>query len=125
MGRLTNTAEAAYPLRMVGLPQSLGLVSEYDDLRAIARARMAELQISFETLDAVSGVCAGYSAKILGPNACKRFGPVSLPAILGALGLKLLVIEDLDQLDRVRSRLVRRNESHVRHRPPTHDGKRA
>ncbi len=94
----------------------LGLVSEYDDLRAIARARMAELGISFETLDAVSGVCAGYSAKILGPHPCKRFGPVSLPAILGALGIKLVAFEDPEALARVQSRLVKRNEHKVRHR---------
>jgi len=96
--------------------QPIGTVKNYDDLLTIVRARVAELGISFETLDAVSGVCSGYSAKLIGATPCKRLGAVSLGAILGTLGIKLLVVEDLEQLARVRSRLVRRVEHKVRRR---------
>jgi hypothetical protein len=94
--------------------RQIGLVQSYDDLVAIARARMTELQISYETLDAVSGVQAGYSAKLLGPNRAKRFGPVSFCAIMGALGMKLVAVEDADMLAHIGPRLVKRNESMVR-----------
>ena len=106
-------------LEMAATP-SLGIVRGYDDLLDVARARMTELSITFETLDSLSGVCSGYSAKLLGPNPSKRLGAMSFAAIMGALGIQLLAVEDAAALDRIRSRLVprkqRRSESHWRHR---------
>lgn len=93
---------------------ALGIVREYADLLAVARAQMARLSITFETLDVVSGVQSGYSAKLLGPRPSRRFGRMSLPAIMGALGIALVAIEDADALARVRKRLVKRKMPPVR-----------
>ena len=95
----------------------LGIVRTYDDLLAVARARMAQFSITFETLDAVSGVAAGYSAKLLGPNPGKRFGVMSFCAIMGALGIKLLAVDDPEALARVRPRLVPRRKRLPQTRP--------
>lgn len=90
------------------------IIREYDDLVVALRVRMGELNISFVTLDEISGVQSGYSAKVLGPSKRKTLGPVSFGAMLGALGLKLLIIEDLQALELVKTRLQQRNESQVR-----------
>jgi hypothetical protein len=86
----------------------IAIVKDYDHLRAAARARMAQLQITFETLDAVSGVQSGYSAKILGPKPSRNFGPMSLSTIFSALGMKLVAVEDPEALAQIRHRLVKR-----------------
>lgn len=88
--------------------QAIGTITSYDDLIAVARARMDQLQITFETLDAISGVQPGYSAKLLCPGHCKTFGPISFCAVMGALSMKLIAVEDLEALSRVRDRLVKR-----------------
>jgi hypothetical protein len=85
----------------------LGVVRDYDDLLEIARNRMAQLQITFETLDSVSGCQPGYCAKLLGPMPSKRLGAMSLPAVLGALGMKLIAVVDDEQFAQIRDRLVR------------------
>jgi hypothetical protein len=84
-------------------------VTDYAGLLEVIRRRMRELNITFETLDVVSGVQLGYSSKILGPTPSKCFGPVSLGCVLGALGMKLVAVEDPEQLAKVRDRLTPRS----------------
>lgn len=91
----------------------LGIVRTYDDLLAVARARMAQFSITFETLDAVSGVQPGYSAKLLGPKPTKRFGAMSYPAIMGALGIQLVAVDDANVLALLQHRLVKRQRPRV------------
>ncbi len=85
----------------LSMPEPIGTIRSYDDLLDVARARMAALSITFETLDAVSGVASGYSAKLLGPNPSKRFGVMSFSAIMGALGMQLVAVVDEEAIDRV------------------------
>ena len=75
-------------------PRTLAVVREYDELIAAVRARMEELEMTFDILDHRSGVQVGYSAKVLGPTPSKRFGPVSLGCILGALRMKMVLVDD-------------------------------
>jgi hypothetical protein len=86
--------------------QPLGVCRTADDLRVILRARFAELGISLETVDHVSGLPTRYCAKVLGLQPTKNFGQLSLTALLGAAGIKLVAFEDTEALDRVRSRLA-------------------
>lgn len=81
---------------------------DYNELIQVARDRMRELDITLETLDHISGLAPHYSQRLIGLNPEKRFGAVSLTAIMGALGLRLVVEEDQEALARVRSRLVKR-----------------
>ena len=61
-------------------------VTNYTGLLDAVRARMAQLELTYEILDHLSGVQVGYSSKILGPRPVKAFGPVSLGAIHGRFG---------------------------------------
>jgi hypothetical protein len=91
-------------------------VHHYAELLAVVRARVAELNISHQTLDHIAGLPSGYAGQILCEVPRKRMGGLSQFLILGALGLSLEVHEDTEALERVRSRLVQRSQRHVRKR---------
>jgi hypothetical protein len=84
----------------------LALVREYPELVEALRARAEELNVSRETIDSVSGLQSGYSAKLL--CQIKGVGRTSLGPILGSMGLVLVVAEDPAALAKVRERLVPR-----------------
>lgn len=94
-------------------PRTLAIVREYDDLLAAVRARMDELELTFDLLDHRSGVQVGYSSKIISPRPSKTFGPVSWGAIMGALRLKLILVDDPDaagnRLKKLEKRRVAKN----------------
>src|SRR6516162_10049792 len=75
------------------------------------RERIASLGITFETADTIAGLPAGYTAKLLGPEPMRRFGPVALEALMGATGLMLIAVEDPDALARVQKRFVPRRRA--------------
>jgi hypothetical protein len=70
----------------------------YKGLVETCRARADELGISRLEIDRLAGLPAGYSGKLLGRDSGvkkpKRMWPIGLEAMLGTLGLKILVIED-------------------------------
>jgi hypothetical protein len=84
----------------------LAMLDSFDDSVPIFRARIAELGVSYDTVDAVAGLSTGYVAKVM--CGAKRLGRVSAPLIASALGLRFGVYDDPAALDRVRSRLVPR-----------------
>ena len=86
-------------------------IRSYDDLIVVARARMAELQITFETLDDCSGVQSGYAAKLLALSKIKTLGPMSFCAIMGALGIQLIAIEDAEAIARMKARWTPRQSA--------------
>ena len=87
-------------------PAPLAIVRTTDDLREVFRRRVAQLNISLETLDAIAGLPTRYSSKVLGLQPTRRFGQISFEALLGALGLMLIAIEDAEALARVQHRLA-------------------
>jgi hypothetical protein len=98
--------------------RELAIVSEYSELHAALRRRMHELDISRETLNEIAGLQSGYSGKLLAPLPGRILGPISLGAILGALALKLVIIEDPAQLERLRPRLTKRHRGYRRGAKP-------
>jgi hypothetical protein len=90
----------------ISMEQPLAIVRTTDDLREVFRRRVAELNISLDTLDEIAGLPTRYSAKVFGLQRSKNFGQMSLEALLGALGLMLVVVEDAEALARVQSRLA-------------------
>jgi hypothetical protein len=74
------------------------VVTSYRTLVETCRARADELDLSRAEIDRLSGLPAGFSGKLLGQDGSapkqKRMWPVSLELMLGALGLKILLIED-------------------------------
>jgi hypothetical protein len=70
------------------------LIGSYDDLIDAIRVRVDELSLSREGLDDISGLPVGYSGKLLGPSRNKSLGRSSFGDMLGAIGCKLVLIED-------------------------------
>jgi hypothetical protein len=79
-------------------------VRDYDSLLQVMRTRADQLNVSRETLDYVSGLPSGYTAKVLSPDGPKRIGMVSLGALLGALAMKLVAVPDDEVFARNRLR---------------------
>ena len=84
----------------------LAVVRSTEDLRNLFRQRVAHFNISLETLDAIAGLPTRYSSKLLASNPPRTFGPISFEALLGALGLMLVALEDAEAIARVQRRLV-------------------
>jgi hypothetical protein len=73
------------------------LITDYRSLVEVCRARADELAISRLEIDRLGGLPAGYAAKLIGKDGTplpKRMWPGSLEAMLGVLGLRILLIED-------------------------------
>src|SRR3974390_2358256 len=86
----------------------LATVRDYHQLIQALRQRSDELKVSRETLDAISGLQQGYSAKLLCSPPIRGLGKQSLGPFLGAMGCALILVEDTEQLERIQKRLVRR-----------------
>ena len=71
------------------------------------RARAAQVGASKLDIDTIGGMPSGYSGKVLGRAGTRGLTTDALGLFLGALGLKLLAIEDPDALARVRGRYTR------------------
>jgi hypothetical protein len=83
-------------------------IRSYADLVHALRARKEQLNVSYEVIEAISGLQSGYISKLLSPRPSKRLGQLSLGLILQTLGLKLVLVEDKEAMARVRSRLTPR-----------------
>jgi hypothetical protein len=93
----------------------------YTGLLAALQARAAERKIGLSGAAAaqVAGLPVGYLQKILSPipksrKNVRRLGVASLGPTLGALGVKLLVVEDLEAVARFSERIPPRQEKAVR-----------
>ena len=78
------------------------LVTGMPELVDVMRRRREALGISFETLDQIAGVDDRYAAKVLSPKPLRGLGYMSMGPLLGAMGLALVVIENPEQIARVR-----------------------
>jgi hypothetical protein len=74
----------------------IGEATDHDQLVAILRARKAALELSDTLVDEIAGLTTGHCQKILGAKPTKTLGRISLSALLGALGVKLVVVVDPD-----------------------------
>jgi hypothetical protein len=87
------------PANPATAPANLGrLFNDYRTLIETCRARAIELELSRLEIDRLSGLPIGFSGKLLGRDGegprQKRMWPISLEAMLGVLGLKLLFVVD-------------------------------
>jgi hypothetical protein len=102
-----TSAEPAAPLGVV--------VTDYISLHAALRERANQLNISRTTLDGLAGIPDGYASKLLALKPVKIIGPKSLGPVLGALGVRLLLIEDEEAVRRLKHRWKPRKANAVRH----------
>lgn len=72
------------------IEQLVGRVTRFDDLRDLIDTHRKSLGITLLALDDMAGLQSGYASKL----ACKAksYGNMSLPSVLGALGLELWVV---------------------------------
>jgi hypothetical protein len=68
------------------------------------RARRDELNLSHEAIDALCGFPGGYTSKLLAPVPIRGVSHMSLTAILGALALGFVVVEDPGQRQKIEGR---------------------
>jgi hypothetical protein len=68
-------------------------IGSREELRALICDRRDELDLAHTTIDAISGLADGYTSKILAPDPIRNFGPESLAVILGALALRIVRVE--------------------------------
>jgi hypothetical protein len=98
-------------------PTVARMISSYDELIAAIRDRVDEMDISRHELDFLAGLATGHSGKLLGPKRVKAFGKVTLGPTLGAIGCKLLLVEDAEQTAKIRARARPRHNEQVRYKP--------
>src|SRR5262249_34209608 len=79
---------------MIDAGAVLAEVTSPAELHAALRDRAERLGVTREVLDEVAGLASGYSAKILSPRPERALGPVSMPAVFGALGVRLVLLAD-------------------------------
>jgi hypothetical protein len=68
-------------------------VGTREELRALICERREAVDISLSTLNSIAGTQEGYAEKLLAPDPIRNFGPESLAAILGALALRIVRVE--------------------------------
>ncbi len=98
------------------------MISDYDGLVSAIRARVDEMNISRNELDVQAGVPLGYSGKVLGPSQIKHLGYATMGPILGAIGCKLVLVEDPEQTAKILNRARPRDNSQVRYKPSQTEG---
>jgi hypothetical protein len=88
--------------------RQLATVRSYTDLVAAIRGRIIDLKTTYDSVDALAGLADRHTSKLI----CwlKHYGPISLGATLGALGLMLIVVVDTEQFERIRGRLAARHQ---------------
>jgi hypothetical protein len=87
----------------------IGTAHDHDELVAVLRQRKAALALSDAIVDELAGLATGHTGKLLGPAPVKTLGRISLSALLVVLALKLIVIEDPDQVARIGKAWQRRD----------------
>jgi len=93
---------------------SLAIVTDYSSLHAALRARAESLHVSRETVDHIAMLPDGYAAKLLAPEPIKILGKLSLGGVLEALGVKLVLVEDVEAMAKFAKKRVERDEKSVR-----------
>ena len=90
----------------------IATVDDYQGFVAVLRARVAELGTTFNAVDELAGIPDGYLSKCVVPTnidaaiRMRAFGRHSLGPVLGALGLKLMVVADEEATAKIKPRLA-------------------
>lgn len=75
------------------------------------KQRARELNIAYGTIDEVAGLPDRYTSKLFAPTPIKNLGPMSFGAVLGALGVTVVLVEDQEQCRRVSGRWTKRKRT--------------
>jgi hypothetical protein len=88
---------------------------DYPGMLAAMRLRAEEQRIPVgnPAVDEVAGIPDHYLAKLLSPKTPRRLGMVSMAGVLGVLGVKLVMVESRQAMERYGSRIPKRKETCV------------
>jgi hypothetical protein len=84
-------------------PRVVATAGNYLELIAGLRSRLAELEISYATLDALAGWTDSYATKVLGQEPQRHMGVMAFDAMINALALKVVLVDDPQKLEKIRS----------------------
>ena len=98
-------------------PVAVGRIEHSEQLLRVLRARVEELELSHESLDALVGWAPGYSGKLLSNPPLKRLGHFCLFLLLETLALDVLLVENPLRLERLKNRHVQRRRPVILRRP--------
>ena len=84
------------------------MICSMPDLLSALRKRRDELGISLERLDDISGLPSGYAGELLSPTPIKNLGWMSFGLMLDSMGVALVLVENVEQAAKVRSRWIPR-----------------
>lgn len=89
-------------------PRIIAEYATYDGQVDALRARMTELGLTFQQVDALSGLASGYAAKCLGPKHSKKLAELSFGLLAETLAVKFLMVVDEEALQRMEKRYEKR-----------------
>ncbi len=89
------------------MTEPLAEIRTYQEFIAALRQRMAAVAATGEIIDHVGGLPAGYTRKLLAPIPIRVISRVSFSALLGALGCKLLLVQDDEAWLKISPRITR------------------
>lgn len=92
----------------------IGTFNDYESFKALLRDRKEELKLSNAMLDVLAELPEAYAAKMLADKTSKNIGITAFGKLMKALGVKAILVEDDEQMRKLASRMVERNESQVR-----------
>jgi hypothetical protein len=84
-------------------PAPVPIRSMADFLTAL-RITRDERQLTHETIDEIAGLPSGYCGKLLAPEPIKNLGWLSFGLVLNAFGKMLLLVDDPEQIRRIKHR---------------------
>jgi hypothetical protein len=93
--------------------RELGEVTCYSDVHRLMRERAVELNISRSEIDRLAKLTPGHAGKLLAPKPIRKAGEATLPFLLPALGMKLIAVEDMQAVERIKTTAAPRDESRV------------
>jgi hypothetical protein len=91
-------------VRFSPMPAVAKIIGDYSEFLDAIRARVDEMGMTRLELDHQAGLQDGYSGKTLGPAKIRSYGMRTLGPTLGALGLKMVLIEDTAQTGKILAR---------------------
>ena len=84
------------------------MIRSMEDLLAAIRARRDQLGLTHERVDDISGLPSGYFGKLMTQPPIKNLGWLSFGLCIDARGVGLIMVENVEQAAKVRSRWIPR-----------------
>jgi hypothetical protein len=109
----TTMEPAELPVCAAAARPFVETATDYDSLIEAFRIRASQLDLSRQNIDEIAGYPDRLASKLLGPGKVKRLGLLTLGGMLSALGLKILIVENEETLERYRGLRIKRDASHV------------